>query len=52
MTKIHRFRAVDEPSFYALAKDLARLTADSLDANAMQQIVPPPSKTKWGSKIA
>ncbi len=49
LTKTHRFRAVDEASFYALAKDLARIIADSLDADAMQSIVPPPKKTKWGS---
>lgn len=49
LTKTHRFRAVDEVSLYALAKDLARLIADNLDADAMQTIVPPPKKTKWGS---
>ncbi|WP_444993882.1 hypothetical protein [Aliikangiella sp. IMCC44359] len=47
--KTHRFRALDGTTLYALAKDLARLTADSLDADAMQSIVPPPKKTKWGS---
>ncbi len=47
--KVHRFRSIDDPSFYALAKDLARLTADSLDTEAMQSIVPPPKKKKWGS---
>lgn len=49
LVKIHRFRAIDQASFFALAKDLARLTADSLDAVAMQIIVPPPKGTKWGS---
>lgn len=49
LTKAHRFRAIDQASFFALAKDLARITADSLDAEAMQTIVPPPKKTKWGS---
>jgi hypothetical protein len=49
LVKIHRFRAIDEASFFALAKDLARLTADSLDAGGMQTIVPPPKGTKWGS---
>ena len=47
--KIHRFRAVDETGLYALAKDIARLIADNLDAAEMQKIVPPPKKTKWGS---
>ncbi|MDY6990179.1 MAG: hypothetical protein SWQ30_19225 [Thermodesulfobacteriota bacterium] len=49
LEKSHRFRSVDEFSFYSLAKDLARLITDSLDADAMQTIVPPPKKTKWGS---
>ncbi|MEA1972535.1 MAG: hypothetical protein U9N34_04470 [Candidatus Cloacimonadota bacterium] len=48
ITRTHRFRAIDEASFYSLAKDLARLIADNLDADAMQSIVPPPKKTKWG----
>lgn len=49
LKRTHRFRAIDEAGLYALAKDLARLIADSLDAEAMQSIVPPPKKTKWGS---
>jgi hypothetical protein len=49
LKRAHRFRSVDEASFYSLAKDLARLTADSLDTEAMQSIVPPPKNTKWGS---
>lgn len=48
-TKIHRFRAIDIAGLYALSKDLARITADSLDASAMQSIVPPPKGTTWGS---
>lgn len=49
ITRIHRFRAVDEPSFISLAKDLARLFVESLDASAMQKIAAPPKKQKWGS---
>ncbi|HHL3492250.1 TPA: hypothetical protein ACQ53F_001072 [Legionella pneumophila] len=49
VTRIHRFRSIDEQSFYALAKDLARLIVDSLDAQAMQTIVSPPKKEKWGT---
>ncbi len=49
LPRIHRFRAVDNPGLYALAKDLARVTADSLDTAAMQNIVGPPKGTKWGS---
>lgn len=45
----HRFRAVDKSGLYALAKDVARLTADSIDSAAIQTIVRPPKGTKWGS---
>jgi hypothetical protein len=45
----HRFRATDKEGLFALAKDLARLTADSIDASALQQVVPPPKGVKWGS---
>lgn len=45
----HRFRSRDEASFFALAKDLARLTADAIDSSALQKIVAPPLGTKWGS---
>ena len=49
LAKAHRFRSIDKASFYSLAKDLARITADSLDTEAMQSIVPPPKNTKLGS---
>ena len=49
LSKVHRFRSLDASSFYSLAKDLARLTADSLDTKAMNSIVSPPQKEKWGS---
>jgi len=49
LPKIHRFRAVDSSGLYALAKDVARLTADSIDTAAMQSIVGPPTGTKWSS---
>jgi hypothetical protein len=42
------FRASDEVGLFALAKDLARLTVDSIDA-AIQKIVFPPKAEKWGS---
>jgi hypothetical protein len=45
----HRFRAIDKSGLYALAKDVARLTADSIDSAAIQTIVSPPKGTKWGS---
>jgi hypothetical protein len=47
--KTHRFRAVDIAGLYALAKDIARIIADSLDIDAMHSIVVPPPKTTWGS---
>ena len=47
--RTHRFRATDQAGLYVLAKDLARLTADSFDAAAIQQIVKPPAGVKWGS---
>jgi len=45
----HRFRAVEPGGFLALAKDLVRITADRIDAAAIQRIVPPPPKEHWGS---
>jgi hypothetical protein len=45
----HRFRAVDRTGFYSLAKDIARLTSDSIDVTAIQKIVKPPKGQKLGS---
>ena len=45
----HRFRATNRGGLYALAKDLARLTAESIDSKALQTLVPPPKDVKWGS---
>lgn len=49
LSKCHRFRAVDKAGLYALAKDVARVTADSIDTQAIQSIVKPPKGEKWGS---
>ena len=49
LTICHRFRSIDLSGFLSLAKDLARLTADSIDTSALQTIVKPPKGTKWGS---
>jgi hypothetical protein len=49
MADTHRFRAIDQAGLFSLAKDLARLTADSIDAGAIQRVVPPPKGTTWGS---
>ncbi len=45
----HRFRAVDQSGLFALAKDVARLTADSIDTAAIQPKITMPSGEKWGS---
>jgi hypothetical protein len=45
----HRFRAIDKNGLFALAKDLARITADGFDAKAIQKLVAPPKGTKWAS---
>jgi hypothetical protein len=45
----HRFRATGQAGLFSLAKDLARLTADSIDGSAIQKIVQPPKGEKWGS---
>jgi len=45
----HRFRAIDKAGFYALAKDIARLTADSIDSSAIQKIITLPKGEKFGS---
>lgn len=47
--RTHRFRATDRAGLLSLAKDLARLTADSFDAAAIQKRVKPPKGTEWGS---
>lgn len=49
LKQCHRFRSIDQPGFFALAKDLARLTADSIDASKLQEIVKPPKGEKWRS---
>lgn len=47
--RIHRFRAIDHPGLLALAKDIARLTADSIDASAARAIAPPAKGENFGS---
>lgn len=46
---IHRFRAIDRLGLFALAKDVARLTADSIDVSVAQAAVAPPKGQKPGS---
>ena len=49
LARTHRFRSTDQAGFFALSKDVARLTADSIDGAALQTIVGPPGGEKWGS---
>jgi hypothetical protein len=46
---IHRFRALDRAALFYLAKDVARVIVDNIDASALQKVVAPPKGTKWGS---
>jgi len=49
LREVHRFRATDLAGVFALAKDVARLTADSIDVAVLQELVSPPRGEKWGS---
>jgi hypothetical protein len=49
LANIHRFRAHDQASMLALAKDIARLTADSIDAGMLRTVVKPPKEENWRS---
>ena len=49
LAQTHRFRAIDQGGLFSLAKDVARLTADSIDKSALQKIVSPPPGESWGS---
>ena len=49
LKKCHRFRCTNKDSLYSLAKDLARVTADSIDGTQLQKLVPPPAGERWGS---
>lgn len=49
LARVYRFRAFDQSGLLALAKDLARITADSIDVCALRKIVRPPAETTWRS---
>jgi hypothetical protein len=49
LRSVHRFRALEPKGIYALAKDIIRLTADRINAEALKEIVPPPKGEKWNS---
>ncbi len=47
--RTHRFRALDSQGLFALAKDLARVTADQFDARAIRKLLRPDVDEKLGS---
>jgi hypothetical protein len=49
LKRVHRFRALDAAGLLALAKDIARLTADSIDVGVLRVIVTPPEGENWRS---
>ena len=49
IARAHRFRSTDQEGLFSLAKDLTRLTADSLDTAELKKLVTPPEGEKWGS---
>jgi hypothetical protein len=49
LPRIHRFCAIDREGLFALAKDVARITADDIDEKALQTLVVPPKGERWGS---
>lgn len=49
LNKLHRFRATSKEGLFELAKDVARITADSFDSQSIQTIVIPSKGEKWGS---
>lgn len=47
--RVSRFRGLTQPGVYELAKDIARLTADSIDIGSLRRVVKPAPTEKWGS---
>lgn len=47
--RIHRFRALEKTGVLELAKDLARVTVESLDGDALSLLAPTPKGMKPGS---
>lgn len=50
LRKIHRFRAQDEQSLLALAKDIARVTVDMIVQEPLKKIIEQPKGEKWGGR--
>jgi len=49
IASVHRFRAQDQKGLLNLAKDVARLTADSIDRGVLQKVAPTPKGQNRGS---
>ena len=47
--RAHRFRALDRQGLFELAKDLARITVESIDGTGLNAISKPPNGLKAGS---
>lgn len=47
--RLHRFRGLDQSGVLELAKDIARITADSIDVGVLRRIVTPPKEESWRS---
>jgi hypothetical protein len=47
--RVHRFRAIEGGGLLALAKDVARLTADSIDIALLRKEIKPPPDASMGS---
>lgn len=45
----HRFKALNAPGLYDLAKNLVRAVVEHIDTAALHKLVAPPEKEKWGS---
>ena len=46
---VNQFRGLDDLGLFSLAKELTRLTADSIDVGVLQRLVSPPKGERWGS---
>jgi hypothetical protein len=49
LKSIHRFRAYDQAGLLALAKDIARITADRFDLSSLRKVVTSPKGENWRS---
>jgi hypothetical protein len=49
LSRVHRFRVSDQASLLELAKDIARLTADSIDSGVLRSVIAPPKGEAWRS---